>query len=231
MNVAELALHHQRLSQQATHLRGAVQRVEARLASDPEVLRLEEEVQLARQERRALELRVRQSEQEVEVRRQRMQYRQRELMSGRIKNPTELMKLSAEVARLRAGMSEAEDAELVLLEDAEQQDDRLLELERKLEQARAVVKAAQPSLELQLEGDRSRLQQLEAEREEVWGRLPDTWQTQYQRVQARTSDPVAEVVGAQCQGCHVGVTTSGMQTLRRGGMIRCDNCGRLLVVT
>ena len=46
----------------------------------------------------------------------------------------------------------------------------------------------------------------------------------------RQADPVAQVVGGQCQACRVQVTSSGMQTLRRAGLVHCDNCGRILVV-
>jgi predicted nucleic acid-binding Zn-ribbon protein len=34
----------------------------------------------------------------------------------------------------------------------------------------------------------------------------------------------------QCQGCRVTVTSSGMQALRRGGLVYCENCGRILVI-
>lgn len=231
MNAPELALHHQHLSRQAAQTRASIERVEARLTSNPEALRLERELEDARQQRRSLELRVRARDQEVEDQRQRMKARDRELMSGRISNPTELMKLSQEVERLRAGMVAAEDAELVLLEESEDQDRQLLDLETKLEQARAVASAAQPALERQLEEDRSRLRQLDAERDEVWAQLPEPWRSEYRRVQTRLADPVAEVVGAQCQSCHVSVTSGGMQTLRRGGLVHCDNCSRLLVMT
>jgi predicted CXXCH cytochrome family protein len=38
------------------------------------------------------------------------------------------------------------------------------------------------------------------------------------------------VLHNQCQTCHVTVTSNGMQVLRRGGLVLCDNCGRILVV-
>ena len=75
------------------------------------------------------------------------------------------------------------------------------------------------------------LAETETEREAVWRQLPADWQKAYRRVAARVSNPVAEVVRGQCQACHVGATSSGMQLLRRGSLVLCENCGRLQVAT
>ena len=54
-------------------------------------------------------------------------------------------------------------------------------------------------------------------------------QQAYLRV--RTHPPVAEVDHNQCLACHVTVTSSGMQALRKGeDIVHCDNCGRILVI-
>ena len=43
--------------------------------------------------------------------------------------------------------------------------------------------------------------------------------------------PVAEVARNQCLVCHVTVTSSGMQALRKGEeIVQCENCGRILVI-
>ena len=231
MNVPELALHHQRLAQRAAQSRSLIARLDGMLAGDPEVQRLERELQDARDRRRALELRLRESERQAEARRQRMRARERELMSGRIRNPTELMKLSHEVEGLKTAVVEVEDAELTLMEEAEEQDQALTALEGRLQGAREAGEAAQPDLQRRHDEEARRLAEVESERDQAWAQLSPEWQVAYQRVQTRLPDPVAEVVHGQCQGCHVSVTSSGMQALRRRGLVQCDNCGRLLVVT
>jgi predicted nucleic acid-binding Zn-ribbon protein len=52
----------------------------------------------------------------------------------------------------------------------------------------------------------------------------------YRRLGRRLGDPVAEAASGQCQACRVGVTSSGMQGLRRAALVQCENCGRILVV-
>lgn len=230
MNTPELALHHQRLEQRAAQLEADVRRVSAQLASNPEVERRARELEEAHQRRQELELRVRERDRDTEQQRSRVASRERELMSGRIGNPTELMKLSAEVDHLKQTLSASEDEELALLEDAERQDAELAALEAALDEVRTAAQSRTPDLEARLADARAALEATQAELAPTWEQLPEEWRVAYQRVKAQRSDPVAEVVDGQCQGCRVAVTSSGMQTLRRAGLVRCDNCGRILVV-
>lgn len=227
MNVPELALHHQRLDQRAVHLRAQIARLEAELASDPTAERLDQARAEAEAARRDVELRLRERERQAEDRRTRLRSRERELMSGRIRNPTELMKLTQEVERLKAVVGEHEDAELELMEEQDGLEAELVRLSGELEGARARTASAAPEQRARLERLEAELAQVEVERDATWQALPADWQLIYRRV--RAADPVAEVVRGQCQACRVAVTSSGMQVLRRGGLLQCDNCGRLLV--
>lgn len=230
MNAPELTLHHQRLDQRAGHIRGQIARVEAMLLDDVEAQRLEREHAMAQTARRDVDLRLREREREVEGRRTRLRARERELMSGRIRNPTELMKMQEEVQHLKAAVGDEEDAQLLLMEQQENLEADVSRLTRELTAARDQAAAAAPGLRARLDQLTSELAQVEAEREETWAQVPADWQRAYRRVRTRISDPVAEVVGNQCQACHVTVTSSGMQAVRRAALLQCDNCGRILVV-
>jgi len=70
---------------------------------------------------------------------------------------------------------------------------------------------------------------VKADSEAAWAQVPSAAQNAYLRV--RATPPVAEVDHNQCLACHVTVTSSGMQVLRKGEEIyQCDNCGRILVI-
>jgi predicted nucleic acid-binding Zn-ribbon protein len=231
MNVPELALRHQRLDQRAAALRGQIARLQAGLAQDPVAERLDQERATAEAARRDVELRLRERERDAAERRGRLRARERELMSGRIRNPTELLKLNHEVENLRGSVGEAEDAQLELMETQESLETELGRLASELAAARERTAAAAPSLRARLERLEAELGAVEADRDGSWAELPVNWQAAYGRVHSRTPDPVAEAVGGQCQACRVSVTSSGMQVLRRAGLVQCDNCGRILVVT
>jgi predicted nucleic acid-binding Zn-ribbon protein len=229
MNVPELALHHMRLDQRAAALRAQIERLRALLAEDPEADRLEREVAAADAERRELDLRVRDREREAEAQRTRLRGRERDLMSGRIRNPTELTKLNEEVDHLKAALRVHEDGELELMERQEVREVDLARLRRELEAARERTAAAAPGLRDRLERQESELVEVEAERDATWERVPADWQAAYRRVRSRQPDPVAEVVRGQCGACRVALTSSGMQAVRRAALVQCDNCGRILV--
>jgi predicted nucleic acid-binding Zn-ribbon protein len=230
MNGPEIALHHQRLAARMALLRALIQRQQAELASDPEAEALERALEAATTARRDLEVRLRDRDREVESHRGRLRGRERDLMSGRIKNPTELMKLDEEVRHLKTALSSEEDAELELMEEQERLQGETERLGRALEAVRARASDKAPTLRERIAEEEAELAARESEATATWEQLPSDWQTAFQRVEARVANPVAEVVGNQCQACHVAVTSRGMQVLRRAGLIQCDNCGRILVV-
>lgn len=230
MNAPELALRHQRLDQRAAQIRVQIARIEAALTDNLELERLERELASAATARRDLDVRLREREHETEGRRTRLRARERELMSGRIRNPTELMKMQQEVQHLKVAVGKEEDAQLMLMEQQEILDVDLSRLTRELAAVREQTAAAAPELRKRLEQLTAELAQVEADRDATWAQVPADWQVAYRRVRGRLPDPVAEVAGNQCQACHVAVTSSGMQVLRRAGLLQCDNCGRILVV-
>ena len=229
MNPPELILHHQRLDQRAGHVRGQIDRLRALLAGDPVAEALEQRIADAQASRRGGELELRARERDAEGRRTRLRGREGELMSGRVRNPTELMKLNQEVEHLKSAVRQEDDATLELMERQESLEADLARLGGELSAARERTAAATPDLVTRLAALERELTVVEAEREATWQQVPDPWQEAYRRLRTRHPDPVAQATHGQCQACHVTVTSSGMQTLRRGALVLCENCGRLLV--
>jgi predicted nucleic acid-binding Zn-ribbon protein len=230
MNPAQLLLRYQAQVERERALREVIERVESRLESDPEVVSQEEALQEARTAQEAVAARLRDSDHTREDHRTRLRSREKELMSGRIRNPTELMQMSEEVAHMKARFAEEEDAELHLMEDAETADEAVRAANAGLAEARARSAAEEPELKAELEAALSELAEVEAERDQVWAEVPPAAQAAYTRTRARPA--VARVVGNQCTACRVTVTSSGMQTLRKGldEIVHCEHCGRILVL-
>ena len=230
MRPAQLLLAHQRLVDRERTLRETVERIESRLAADPEVVELEGSLAQVRAAQDTMSARLRDSDREREAHRAKLRSREKELMSGRIRNPTELMQMSQEVQHMKDRFAEEEEAELHVMEDAEAADAAVRDVAATLEQSRARSRAEEPALREELEASRLELAEVEAERDQVWSQVPPNAQSAYARL--RMHPPVAAVVGNQCQACRVTVTSSGMQLLRKGSddIVHCDNCGRILVL-
>lgn len=231
MNVPEIALHHQRLEARTSVLRAQLERRRAELSADPEAESLRRALDDATAARRDLEVRLRDRDRTVESQRTRVRTRERELMSGRINNPSELMKLEQEVRQLKSALSSEEDLELEVMEEQERVDREVQRLETALEAAESRAAEAAPGLREQIARLEEELATTESEAASTWEQLPPDWQTAYRRVGSRIPNPIAEVLHNQCQACRVTVTSNGMQVLRRGGLVTCDNCGRILVVS
>ncbi len=226
---AQLLLQYQRLVDRERVLRDNIERLESLLQANPEVVRLEEKVEAARAAQEAAAGKLHESDRAREDHRTKLRSRERELMSGRIRNPSELMQMSEEVQHMKARFADEEEAELRLMEDAEIADDSMREATTELDTARAQAAAEAPALELDLSGFRSELAEVEAEKEQVWAEVPAAARTAFTR--QRVHPAVAEVRNNQCTACRVTVTSRGMQMLRQGDeIVHCENCGRILVV-
>ena len=229
MTSAQLLLQYQALVDRERALREAIEAIESRLGSDPEVVQREEALAVARARQEEFAGRVSESDREREDHRSRLRKREKELMSGRIRNPTELMQMSEEVAHMKARFAEEEEAELRLMEDADAADAAVREAASELDEARRASAAEEPDLRARLVDSQAELAEVEAERDRIWEQIPAPDQAAYSRVRVRPA--VARVIGNQCSACRVAVTSSGMQILRKGDtLVQCDHCGRLLVV-
>ena len=150
-------------------------------------------------------------------------------MSGRIRNPTELMQLNTEVQHLKSSFADEEEAELRLMEEGELADQAVVEASEHLQAARERSANDEPQLRGDLEAMQTELASVKADSEAAWAEIPTPARNAYLRI--RVHPPVAEVDRNQCQACHVTVTSSGMQVLRKGDdIVQCDNCGRILVI-
>ncbi len=231
MKPAQLLLQYQRLVERERALRENIERLSSRLEADPEVLSREETLAAARSAQEAATERLQASDHERETHRTRLRTREKELMSGRIRNPTELMQMSEEVQHMKARFAEEEDAELQLMEAAESADEAVRAASSELETERKRSAEEDPGLRADLEAFQAELADVEAERDKVWEQVPQVARDTYGRVRVRPA--VSEVRGEnQCSACRVTVTSSGMQTLRKGldDLVRCENCGRILVL-
>jgi hypothetical protein len=230
MKPAQLLLAYKQLVERERELRDEIERLESLLASDPNVAHAEEALAGAREAQQALTLRLRESDRERETHRTKLRSREKELMSGKIRSPSELMQLSDEVQHLKVSFADEEDAQLRLMEEGELADQAVVEASERLQEARTRSAGDEPALRENLESLRAELATVKSDSEGMWAQVPPAAQNAYLRV--RVHPPVAEVARNQCLVCHVTVTSSGMQALRKGDeIVYCENCGRILVIS
>jgi predicted nucleic acid-binding Zn-ribbon protein len=225
---AQLLLRYQEQVDRERELRESIATRESRLESDPAVVEREEALAAAQAALDAIAVQVRDSDRAREDHRARLRTREKELMSGRIRNPTDLMQMSEEVAHMKARFAEEEEAELRLMEEADSAEAAVRSARAELDAALKTSADEEPSLRAQLEEWRDELTEVERDKEGVWAQVPPRDQAVYSRIRVRPA--VTRVANNQCSSCHVTVTSSGMQILRKGeALVQCENCGRILV--
>ena len=72
---------------------------------------------------------------------------------------------------------------------------------------------------------------LTAQREEKEVGVPAEWLEKYTMMRARVADPVVEIFHQSCSACSHIITQQEMIRAKRGALVQCQNCYRLIVCT
>lgn len=146
------------------------------------------------------------------------------------KKNEEFRKMGTEIERYEAEISELEDREIELMEEAEEQRKALREARAKFEENETSVEEEIEdlgTLKTKLESDAG-MEQVERERHaaEV---DPDLLYGYDRLFKAKAGMAVVGLVDEVCQGCHMKVTKSTVVDVKAEKRVAyCENCGRIL---
>jgi uncharacterized protein len=188
----------------------------------------------AETEARDLAREVKRLDSDVETVRQRETKDQRLLDSGSV-SPKELTNLQHELDSLKRRQADLEDQELELMERQEVADAALSAAQQGLEKARADRERAQQLRDDALADIADQTKRHEATRNEVAAGLSAPLLTLYDRIRTQTGTTGAALLKARsCQGCRIefyGSQLAAVRTADPHEVVRCENCGRILVRT
>jgi predicted nucleic acid-binding Zn-ribbon protein len=177
---------------------------------------------------------VKRMEADVETVRQRETKDQRLLDSGSV-SPKELTNLQHELESLKRRQSDLEDQELELMQRLEDAEATLATAQQGLEQARADRERAEQLREDALADIADGTTRHEAARAAVAGEITPALLSLYDRIRTQTGTTGAAMLKArQCQGCRIELYGNELAAVRNADpheVVRCENCGRILVRT
>jgi len=192
-----------------------------------DVIRAETEV-------RDLGREVKRMESDVETVRAREEKDQKLLDSGSV-SPKEMTNLQHELASLKRRQSDLEDQELELMERLEVAENALAVARSGLDQARADLERARQLRDDALADIADATKRHEAARAEVAGGIAAPLLSLYDRIRSSTGSTGAAMLKArQCQGCRIELYGNELSAVRNADpheVVRCENCGRILVRT
>jgi uncharacterized protein len=192
-----------------------------------EVVRAETQV-------RDLQREVKRLEGDVDTVRQRAAKDQRLLDSGSV-SAKQMTDLQHEMQSLARRQSDLEDQELELMEQLEAAEQALAEVQENRSGARADLERAEQQRDDALADVADGRSRHEAARTEVAATIPDDLLKLYERIRTQTGGTGAAMLKArQCQGCRIELNGRDLAAVRNADpheVVRCDNCGRILVRT
>jgi hypothetical protein len=220
----------------------AIRRLEERRSSLPEAQRLAEVTDNLAELEADIEIASKQAEEigreharlegEVDVADQKIGREEQRLFSGNVSNPKELGALQAEVAMLKRKKGEKEDELLEVMLQREQANETLARLQAERAEAAAEAEQLQQKVTVLTGEIEAKLATHGSARAEIASALPDDLLKLYDQIRASKAGVGAAALEAgTCQGCHTKLPAKEIERLRaEGGLQRCDNCRRILVI-
>lgn len=224
------------------HHDGAIARLVHRKSTMPEAQRLSQlrgqldelqaDLEIAHKQAQEVSREQTRLEGEIQLLEEKTTREEQRLFSGGVSNPKELSSLQAEVAMLKKKRSDLEDG---LLDVMVQKDDAIA-TEQRLDSERTELSRESETLgvtvaKLTSEID-AELDEHTRERSALVPSLPEDLLKLYEQLRsAKGGVGVAALRGDTCEGCHTKLPAREVERLRaEGGLQRCDNCRRILVI-
>ena len=135
-----------------------------------------------------------------------------------------------EIGEFEADGSRCEDNVLALLDAVDETKADMARLQEEIASAREAVKAEEASVAEDVGELNGNIQELEARRRDLAGRLDGGVLDKYERIlNSRSGLAVVAVIGGVCQGCNMGVTKQMISRLwSKKELLFCNNCSRLM---
>lgn len=169
---------------------------------------------------------------EIELLEQKLRKEEQRMYSGAVANPKELSSLQAEVEMLKKKRATLEDS---LLDAMVAKDQATATLEALQAEHEEVARRAEElgGIVREMVGDiDAELFRHQQQRDALAHEIPDDVLALYERLRAAKGGVGAAALrDGTCEGCHTKLPAKEVERLRaEGGLQRCDNCRRILVV-
>ncbi|HYI45674.1 MAG TPA: C4-type zinc ribbon domain-containing protein [Actinomycetota bacterium] len=220
----------------------AIKRLVDQRGSLPEAARLEElksqlaeldaDLEIAGKQRDEIAREVARVEGEIELVDQKIQREEQRMYSGQVSNPKELSALQAEVEMLKKKKAGLEDQELEAMVGRDQADTTVQNLTTEHEQATKESGELTEKLGELTQSIDADLARHNANRTQIAGSIPDDMLILYEKIREQKHGiGAAALENGTCQGCHTALPAKEVERLRAsGGLQRCENCRRILIV-
>jgi uncharacterized protein len=189
-------------------------------AATDQISRLETRIQELGKERRKLDG-------ELQDGQQQLKKYQSQLMQ--VKNQVQYSAAWKEIDTARKKVKDLEDADLKVMADIEESENQLKELRETAVGLKGRHDQEYESWQSSLGDLRSEVEKIRQKVADIETGIPENMRRQFHRIfQQRQGVAVARVINDSCSGCRVRLRPSAVQQVRRGEVISCEGCGRIV---
>jgi predicted nucleic acid-binding Zn-ribbon protein len=153
---------------------------------------------------------------------------ERDLYSGRIRNPKELTSLQQEAETLKARRRQLEDKTLEIMEEAELGRENVSSLSTELKSLETNWQSGQQKLTAELQELKNALVELRQRQQLLAAGIESETLELYRRLKKGKGTAVASVEQGICRGCRISLPIGDLQEARSGRLVQCGSCGRIL---
>jgi len=146
-----------------------------------------------------------------------------------VKNQQQYAAAWKEIDATRKHVKELEDSVLKFMTDAEAVQKQLDERRGGFDDLKARYDAAHDKWQSSLGDLRTAIKKLRADQERIESQLPERAKREFWRIaKGRQGIGVAPIVGDTCSACRTRVRPALTQQLKRGELVHCEGCSRIL---
>jgi predicted nucleic acid-binding Zn-ribbon protein len=220
----------QQLDTRADAKRVRLDEINALLGANEEVQAARKRLEQAQERTRTAQARTNELELEIASLEDKAKGTSDRLYSGTVTNPKELQDMEQEIQSLGRRQREIEDTLLEAMMALEESQAEGAQAQADLEAIEERWAASQGDLATEKQALDADLRELEAEREEMVGKVDADALAAYEELRARLGGlAVATLQDEVCMACGVVPTSSVIQKARHGQLdARCPTCGRIL---
>ena len=153
---------------------------------------------------------------------------EKELYSGKIRNPKELTNLQHETDGLKAKRTELEDKVLEIMEQVEITTKNVAALDSELKELEAEWQSQQQELSARMEQLKATVSTLKHKQQLLTAEIDPQVIEVYHELKKQRGTAVAKVEQGICRGCRISLPITELQRARSGSLVRCSSCGRIL---
>ncbi len=206
----------------------SLNQIAAQLGESEAVVRARSKLALEHQHLEELNRQQRSIEWEIDDLTSKLVPAEKELYSGRIRNPKELANLQHEIDGLKARRDHLEDKALEIMDQVELTTKSAATINSELKILEAEWQTQQQQLSANLEQLKTILSNLKDKRQLVTAEIDPQTIEVYQELKKQKRLAVAKVEQGICRGCRISLPITELQQARSGSLVRCSSCGRIL---